>query len=153
MENQRIKDHNCFDRSAELDGKVYASWHTKLIGCRVSFISLWEISPEMTHSSIMHTVKDGKVTTWGEVKTGALPKEIDALPAMTDERIAAVRKWRKEKHAFCYDLLRKMYPELSDTFIEKDGELIGPSPEIDTSVECHVCGKAGLHADRCSEIG
>jgi hypothetical protein len=67
------------------------------------------------HSTITSTcVDDVEGGWWGRLGTDRLPADLDALPAMSDERIAAVVAWHDALYATAYALIRRAFPELNE---------------------------------------
>lgn len=76
----------------EVDGKVYAvlcesSWQPGFTP-----VTVWEIGSGCSHGEIRSFEELSEVHGgfWGNIARRPLPADIDALPAMTDERMAAV---------------------------------------------------------------
>lgn len=60
------------------------------------------------HSTI--TTIDG--VWFGRIGTRRLPAHLEALPAMTEERLEAVREWQRGEYAEAYDLIYAEHPWL-----------------------------------------
>lgn len=107
----------------EVAGKQIRIDRTQIIGTGFIFYTAWE-QTKNDHSSITSEEVEGKVVWWGEIKTRRLPAELDALPAMTEERLKAVQAWRETKYQESYRLILLAFPEL-DPMIwkQKEGEI------------------------------
>lgn len=67
------------------------------------------------HSTI--TRLDGIGGWLGQVTSRRVPADIDSLPAMTDERISAVRAWMAENEKESVDAIFEAFPHLLDRFL------------------------------------
>jgi hypothetical protein len=85
---------------------------TDIIGTGIRVFSAWEPSKIGTggHGTIRSF--DGAAPGWfGRVGTGPLPSDLDALPAYSDERIAAVSSWLLSEYDRAYAAIMEQHPE------------------------------------------
>jgi len=71
------------------------------------------LEPAAGHSTITYTVNGAGPGPMGYAYSRPLPADIDALPPMSDERIAA---WRTYRAALAFDIadaIHRAYPELA----------------------------------------
>lgn len=82
-----------------------------IIGASVMVYNAWEPSGIMgKHSTI--TFIDGKC--YGRIGSRHLSPEIDKLPALSNERLYAVRKAFEEQYQEAYNLIIQAFPEAAD---------------------------------------
>lgn len=75
---------------------------TPIIGTTCVIFSVWEKGQITgTHSTI--TTINGE--WYGRVGTERLPADLDALPAYSNERAAAVRAWQLRRYERAYDII------------------------------------------------
>jgi hypothetical protein len=87
---------------------------TDIIGTSIRVFSAWEESAPMgAHSSLCLSTYEDKTGVWfGRVGTNRdLPAEVEALPAGSDERIAAVRQWYESHYERAYAAIIAAHPE------------------------------------------
>lgn len=75
--------------------------------------------PGGDHSSIRHHASQW----YGEVASRRLPAELEALPAMTDSRAAAVRAFTAAYVGLEQALILAAFPEAADGIMRPDGEV------------------------------
>lgn len=60
---------------------------------------------------VHHVIMSHNGQWYGQVGSECLPKELDALPAMTDERSRRVRAWQAERYRIAHSIIIKAFPE------------------------------------------
>lgn len=81
---------------------------SRIIGTRIDVYVVWEPSALTGQHSSLTTI-DGK--WYGRVGTRPLPAALDALPAMSDERYNAVKRFHEEQYQEAYALIIATHPE------------------------------------------
>ena len=76
------------------------------------------------HSTITHI--EGRC--YGQVGTERLPRWIDALPAMTEERSAAVRSWHALNYGRAYEAIEAAVPQAAEPRLRDMGEITIDTP-------------------------
>lgn len=73
--------------------------------------SLYYVRPDQSSDGLESVTEFGE---YGNYESARLPKELDALPAMTKERSDAVDAWRTEREEFAYRLIVQAFPEFAE---------------------------------------
>lgn len=82
---------------------------TRILGTSIHVYAVWEESRGNQHSTITYTCTE--FSPAGRIGTRRLPAALDALPALTDERIDAVTAWHAAQYAEAYAAILQAYPE------------------------------------------
>jgi hypothetical protein len=91
---------------------------TKIIGTTITVYSAYEPAAHglpgagWDHSTL--TSEDGSDGFLGRIGTRRLPAELEALPAYSDERLAAVGAWQEAQYREAYALILAAHPEAID---------------------------------------
>ena len=103
---------------------------SEIIGTRMVVLSAWEPSVRLgsiTHGHATITTLDG--ACYGRIGTRRLPAELEALPAMSAVRSAAVGAWQQAQYGEAVAAILAQYPGAIDgvtsmgeiTIIEGEG--------------------------------
>jgi len=89
--------------------KVHA---VRIIGTRLVVYSAYEYGDGTTRTH--STVQNFNGRYWGRIGCASLPAELDALPARSDERWAAVRTWQASEYERAYAAIVATFPAAAD---------------------------------------
>jgi hypothetical protein len=91
---------------------------TRIIGTATVIYDAWEPTRLMDatdgHSTICSGSDCARAGWLGRVGTKRLPRELDALPANSTERLLAVRSWHAQEYDRAHAAILDAYPELGD---------------------------------------
>jgi hypothetical protein len=85
----------------------------EIIGTNTVVFEAWEPYRNNSHSTITRL----KGEAHGRIGTRRLPTELDALPAYSDERLAAVTGWQQDQYDEAYAAILDAFP-----FIEAEAD-------------------------------
>ena len=115
------------DADCLVDGYLVRRY--RIIGTRSIVYDAWEpAQPADGHS--MLTGHGGQ--WWGQIGSGPLPAEVDALPAWSDARSRAFRAWQRREHARAYTLILRVFPDAAHGR-RHDGEITRIVPARSTT--------------------
>lgn len=98
-------------KSISLDGHCYRVHRYNILTTIHVIYAVYEPGANWyTHSTLHH---DGSEYL-GRLGTRTLPPDIDALPAMSDARIEAVREYHQMQYNLAYQVILTAYPHLSN---------------------------------------
>lgn len=88
----------------------------QIIGTQLFVFSAWRLASSLSQAAEQFSslTSDDQGNWLGQIGRQRLPEELDALPAYSDQRSAAVRAWHQRLYSWAYEEIVTAFPEAAD---------------------------------------